>query len=135
MIEKSEIKRLDHLGVIAGVIKDLGLKDMLEEKLGKQEGEKISAGEAIVGMILNGLGFTNSVLSLHPHFFENRPLEWLFREGVKAEDFNHYKLGRSLEKCFDYGAENLFSEIALEVCKKENVDRRFNSLDTTRFSV
>lgn len=134
MIQKSEIKRLDHLGVIAGLIKELGLKELLEQKLGTHQDEKISTGEAIIGMILNGLGFTNSVLSLSPQFFENRPVELLFREGVKAEDFNHYKLGRSLEKCFEYGTEALFSELALEICKKENVDRRFNHLDTTSFS-
>jgi len=135
MVQKSKIKRLDHLGVIMGVIKERGLKELLEEKLGKQRDEKISAGEAIIGMILNGLGFTSSVLSLSPHFFQNRPLELLFREGVKAEDFNHYKLGRALEKCYEYGAEILFSEVALEICNKEGVDRRFNSLDTTSFSV
>jgi len=45
MIHKSEIKRLDHLGVIAGVIKELGLKELLEAKLGKQPDEKISTFE------------------------------------------------------------------------------------------
>jgi transposase len=118
-----------------GVMKESSLKELLDEKLGKCGDEKISSGEAIEGMILNGLGFTSSTLSLSPRFFENRPLELLFREGVQAEDFNHYKLGRVLQKCYDYGAENLFEEIALSICNQEKVDRRFNSLDTTSFSV
>lgn len=64
-------------------------------------------------MILNGLGFSNRPLFLTPQFFENKPLKVLFREGVEASHFNHYKLGRSLEDAVHYGSELLFSEIAL----------------------
>jgi transposase len=36
---------------------------------------------------------------------------------------------------FDYGCDLLFSEIALNACQQEGIDRRFNSLDTTAFSL
>jgi transposase len=54
---------------------------------------------------------------------------------VKAEFFNRFKLGRSLDKVFDYGCDLLFSELAAEVCEQEGIDLRFNDLDTTSFSV
>ena len=92
-----EIKRLDHLGIVAGVIKDLNIIEMIDERLGQYEGETISAGETVAGMIINGLGFSNKPLSLTPLFFENCPLNRLFRDGVKAADFNRFKLGRVLE--------------------------------------
>jgi transposase len=54
---------------------------------------------------------------------------------VKAEDFNRFKLGRVLDRCHHYGTELLFSEISLAVCRQEKVDTRFNSLDTTSFTL
>lgn len=130
-----EVKRLDHLGIVAGVIKDLKIIEMIDERLGTYEGETLSAGETVAGMIINGLGFSNKPLSLTPLFFENCPVEQLFREGVNAEDFNRFKLGRVLDRCHGYGTELLFSEIALNVCRQEQVDTRFNSDDTTSFTL
>ena len=52
----------------------------------------------MAGMILNGLGFANRPLSLTPQFFANNPLDLLFREGVRAEMFNRFKLGRTLRR-------------------------------------
>jgi hypothetical protein len=48
-------------------------------------------------MILNGLGFANRPLSLTPQFFTNKPLDLLFRPGVRAEMCNRFKLGRTLD--------------------------------------
>jgi len=86
-------------------------------------------------MIINGLGFANRPLVLTPQFFENLPLETLFRQGVEASHFNRYKLGRRLDKVFDYGCDLLFSTLAAVGCRQEQVDQRFNSLDSTSFSL
>jgi transposase len=86
-------------------------------------------------MILNSLGFSNRPISLTPQFFENKPMALLFRDGVSADSFNRFKLGRSLDKVFSYGCDMLFSEIALSVCQQEDIDLRFNCLDTTSFSL
>ena len=92
-MEQIRVERLDHLGLIASVIKDLGLIDMIDERLVPDEQEVITPGEAVAGMILNGLGFANRPLSLTPQFFANKPLDLLFREGLDAEMFN--RLGSS----------------------------------------
>src|SRR5438105_11765639 len=129
------VERLDHLGLIAEVIKDIGLIDMIDTRLVPDSQEEITPGEAVAGMILNGLGFANRPLSLTPQFFANKPLDLLFREGICAEMFNRFKLGRTLDEAYDYGCDLLFSELALGVCDQEGIDRRFNHLDTTSFSL
>lgn len=134
-MEIIENQRLDHLGIIAGTIKDLGLIEFIDSRIPSNDAENISAGEAIAGMIMNGLGFSDRPLSLTPQFFENKPLDVLFRPGVQAEHFNRFKLGRSLDDAHAYGCELLFSEIANHVCQKEGIDTRFQSLDTTTFSL
>lgn len=85
-----EIRRVDHLGLIAGVIKELNLIEAIDERLKKDQSEQenITTGEAIAGMILNGLGFSDKPLSLTPHFFETKALEILFRSGTHVAPSN-----------------------------------------------
>lgn len=135
-MESIRVERLDHLGVVAGVIKELGIIEMIDARIPAAAGkEEITTGEAIAGMILNGLGFSDRPMSLTPQFFENKPMDLLIRDGVMASHFNRFKLGRSLDDVFTYGCDLLFSQIASKVCDKEGIDRRFNHLDTSTFSV
>ena len=107
---------------------------MIDRRLVPDEQERITPGEAMAAMILNGLGFANRPLSLTPQFFANKPLDLLFRQGVGAEMFNRFKLGRTLDEAYAYGCDLLFEEFALSICAQEGIDLRFNHLDTTSFS-
>jgi len=55
-MEQVRVERLDHLGLLAAVIKDLGLIDMIDTRLVPDAQEVITPGEAVAAMILNGLG-------------------------------------------------------------------------------
>jgi transposase len=134
-MEQVRVERLDHLGVIASVIKDLGLMDMINTRLVPDVQEVLTPGEAVAGMILNGLGFANRPLSLTPQFFASKPLDLLFHEGIDAEMFNRFKLGRTLDEAYTYGCDLLFQELALSICAQEGIDLRFNHLDTTSFAL
>src|SRR5215470_29120 len=133
-MEAIRVERLDHLGLIASVINDLGLVSLIDARLKPDEQEAITPGEAIKGMILNGLGFANRPLSLPPQFFANKPLDLLFRPGVEAALFNRCKLGRTLDAVDTYGCDLFFSDIALVVCQQEALEQRFNHLATTSFA-
>jgi transposase len=128
-------KRLDHHGIVAGVIEDLGLIGAIDARLGSSSQETLSAGQAVAGMILNGLGFSDRPLSLTPQFFEQIPVDRLFGDGVTAADFNRYKLGRTLDALYDTGLSSLFSELASVAVAKEGVDCGRQALDTTTFSL
>ena len=78
----ASVERLDHFGIISSVIKDLGIIEMIDARVLPHDQEEITAGEAVAGMILNGLGFANRPVSLTPQFFANKPLDLLFRPGV-----------------------------------------------------
>lgn len=132
---KVAVEQIDHLGIVAGIIKELKIIEMIDSRVSTDAKEEITTGEAIAGMIINGLGFSDRPISLTPQFFENKALSLFFREGVTAEHFNRFKLGRSLDDVSKYGCSLLFSEISLAVCKQEKVDRRFAHNDTTSFSL
>lgn len=61
-----EVKNLNHLGIIAGIIDEIGLVDQINKILGQHPQEKVSAGQAAKAMILNGLGFVSG--TLYPGF-------------------------------------------------------------------
>ena len=130
-----KVEDVDHLGIVAGVIQDLNIIDMIDSRITPDEREEITTGEAIAGMIINGLGFSDRPMSLTPQFFEGKALDILIREGITPDMLNRFKLGRSLDDVFFYGCDLLFSEIALSVCQHEGIDLRFSSLDTTSFSL
>ena len=52
-----KIKRLDHHGIVAGVIDDLKIVEIVNQWVGVDEQEPVSSGMIIKSMILNGLGF------------------------------------------------------------------------------
>jgi transposase len=117
------------------VIKDLRFLEMIDARLVPDEQEAVTPGEAVVGMILNGLGFPNRLLSLTPTFFAHKPLDLLLHAGVHAALFNRFTLGRTLDEVYGYGCARLLSELALAICTQEGMELHFHHLDTTRFTL
>ena len=99
-IQEIEIKNIDHLGIVAGIVDSIGLVEIINKYCGQQADENISSGHVVKAMILNGLGFVSSPLYLFSEFFKDKPCEYLIGKGVKAKYLNDYKLGRVLDKLF-----------------------------------
>lgn len=84
---KSQI--LDHLGLVASMFDELGLGTALDEQIAQdRQQRKVSVGQAVKAMVLNGLGFVNQRLYLVPRFFENKPTERLIGPGVEPGHLN-----------------------------------------------
>ena len=108
---------------------------MLDARVVPDSQEEITPGEAVAGMMLNGLGGANRPFSFTPQFFASKPLDWLFHEGGHAAMFNRFTLGRTLDAVYTYGCDRLLSDLALAFCRQEGIDLRFHHLDTTSFSL
>ncbi len=135
-MEKQEeigIKNLDHLGIVAGWIDELEIEKIIDQKLGKDSREKISAGKVVKALILNGLGMVSRPLYLFSQFWEDKAIEKLLGKGVKAEYLNDDKIGRVMDKIYELGTSNLFVEIALLAIKKFKIQTKYTHLDSTSF--
>jgi transposase len=88
MKQEIEVKNLDPLGIVAVVVDELGIEDLVNQALGIDKRDKISAGTIVKAIILNALGFVAKTLYLFPKFFEDKPIEYLLGEGIKAEEIN-----------------------------------------------
>jgi transposase len=127
-------ERLDHLGIVAGVCREIGLAEWLDTQ-DERSHERVSVGTATVAMILNGLGFSNRRLYLAPQFFATKPVERLLGPGITAEDLNDDCLGRALDWLYAHDPTTLFAGIALRARRAFGISARQVHVDTTSFAV
>jgi transposase len=128
-------ERLDHLGIVAGVCREIGLAEFLDEQA-KGSRQRVTIGTATVAMVLNGLGFTNRRLYLVPQFFENKPLGRLLgAKDIQAADLNDDCLGRTLDWLHAHDVTRLFAGLALRARRVFGIESSQIHVDTTSFSV
>jgi transposase len=127
-----ETQNIDHLGIVAGISREIGLVEAIDGKTG-QTGRKVSCGEAVLAMVLNALGFTSRALYLIPDYMGNKPLDLLIRDGLKAEDFNDDTLGRSLDDLYACGVTEVFASVASKALSTYGIEHRFVHLDSSSF--
>src|SRR3989475_4682961 len=129
-----QTERLDHLGIVAGVCREVGIAEWLDERAGEQR-RSVSMGTATVPMILNGLGFSNRQLYLVPQYFKNKPVEHLLGEGITADMLNDDCLGRTLDWLYEHDVTTLFAGLALQARRRFGIAAHHLHIDTTSFSV
>ena len=57
-----DVQDIDHLGIIAGIIDEIGIVEIIDKELGTHPQEKISAGQVVKAMIINCMGFLTTYL-------------------------------------------------------------------------
>jgi transposase len=129
---KYETQRIDHLGIVSGISREIGLVETIDEKVGKTE-RKVSCGEAVLAMVLNALGFSSRALYLMPDYLRNKPVDLLIRPGLVAEDFNDDTLGRSLDDLYASGVTEVFASIASKALEVYGIEHEFVHLDSSSF--
>jgi transposase len=132
---QADIRDLDHYGIISGLFKELGLCKVIDDLMPKSRVCNVTHGQTVLAMVINGLGFTERRLYMFPDFFANLPTERLLGDGVLPEHLNEYALGETLDKIYDFGATELFKEIALKVMQLLPLGHEMLHVDTTNFSL
>ena len=129
-------EQLGHLGLVAATIRELGIIEKIDARLdlNARKGGIVSYGRRAAAMILNGLGFMNSRLSMTTHFFQDKPVAQLLGDEIGAEHLNDDCLGRCLDKIAAYGTTTkLYSELAFEIAREKDILGQRMHLDTTSF--
>ena len=130
-----QVQNLDHLGLVAGVIDEMGLVEQINQLVGQQPGEIVSPGHVVKAIILNGLGFVSAPLYMFPKFFAGKATEHLIGEGVQPEHLNDDRLGRVMDKLYLKGLSQLFTIVALGAAQRFGVATESVHLDSTSFHV
>ena len=130
-----KVENLDHLGILAGIIDEIGIVELIDEQVGQHSQQKVSTGQAVKAMILNGLGFVSAPLYLYADFFQGKATEHLLGAGITAEMLNDDLLGRTLDRIYDGGMEQIFSLTAMAAYEKFGLQSQSYHLDSTSISV
>jgi transposase len=125
---------MDHLGIVAGMCDEIGLVEYFDQQ-DRQWHARVSLGQAIKAMILNGLGFSNRRLYLTPQFFANKPLEALLGPGIAAEDLNDDCLDRALDWLYAHDVTTQFAGLAAQARARWGLVAHEIHVDTTSFAV
>jgi len=134
LIEGSNIT-IGHLGIVAGMFDKLEIGKYIDEELPKTRHHHISHGVAVKALTMNGLGYTESRLSLVPEFYEDIATERLLGAGIKPEHLNEYALGETLDAIAAYGPTRLFTGIVLRMMKNMPMGIQRLHHDTTSINV
>ena len=135
VIETCESKELDHLGLVAGMYDELEIGDRIDEHIAQDfKQRKVSVGQAVKAMVLNGLGFVRQSLYLTPQFFETRPTERLIGEDIEPEHLHDDTLGGALDSLYEYGVTELFRDVSAHAIEQLGLTSRFAHLDAISFS-
>ncbi|MBI3942395.1 MAG: IS1634 family transposase [Chloroflexi bacterium] len=130
--QRYETCRLDHLGIVAGICREIGLVEQIDQSVGQTE-RKVSSGQAVVAMVLNALGFSSRALYLMPDYLKNKPVDILISPELTAADFNDDTLGRSLEDLYQQGVTEVFARVAAHALQVYGIEHQFVHLDSSSF--
>src|SRR5215210_5834452 len=129
---------LEHLGLVAGMFDELGVSELVDEMVPQDLSQrKVSVGQALKAMVLNGLGFANRRLYLMPEFFRNKPTQRLVGAGISPEHLNDDALGKALDTLYAFGLTELYRMIARQAAERLGLGATLTMghLDTTSFHV
>ena len=129
------VEDIDHLGIIAGIVDEIGLEGRVNTCLGTHPQQIVSPGQGIKAMILNGLGFVSAPLYLYEEFFLGKATSHLMGEGIEPSHLNDDYLGHLLDKVWEYGPSQLFSLIAVDAYRCYELEVRRYHLDSSSWSV
>ena len=131
-------KDLSHLGLVAGMCDELDIVSLINNLIPSESiDRKISTGDCVKALILNGLGFSERRLYLVSNFFSDKPIEHLLGKNIEADMLNDDRLGRCLDDLYAFGVSELFSVIAASTYKKMKLSAEpsFFHVDGTSFHV
>ena len=128
-------ERIDHLGIVAGICKQISLVQIIDESIIIPTARKVSCGQSVQAMVLNALGLTGRALYLMPEYMRNKPVDLLIGAGLVADDFNDDTLGRALDEVHQAGVTELFARVANEAVEIFEVESSYAHLDTSSFSL
>jgi transposase len=128
-----EAKDIDHLGIVAGIIDEIGLVEEVDYKLGTHSQQRLSSGQVLKAMILNGLGFVSAPMYLFEEFFTGKATGHLLGEGIEPSHLNDDRLGRVLDKLYKADLSELFVSIAAKAADRYSVAKDSVALDATSF--
>jgi transposase len=134
MNDEYQSKNLDHLGIVSQICDEIGIVEAIDQAIPPDPSMKLSHGECVKLMVINGLGFTSRPLYLEAQFFSSRAVNRFLRKECEGS-INDDRLRRTLDGLFSAGCDPLFASVASRAALRFGVSKKFRHLDSTSMQV
>jgi transposase len=135
MQEEYSSKNFDHLGIVSQICDEIGIKEVIDRLIPPDPQMKLSHGECVKLMVINGLGFTSRPLYLEAQFFSSRAVNRFLGKECEDSAINDDRLRRTLDALFSFGCEPLFASVSSQAVVRFGVSKKFCHLDSTSMQV
>jgi len=126
------ISQVNHLPIVADFCRRIGLADTINRVV--PTCMEVDVGTMVQAMVLDTLSGRSPLYRLSD-FFAHQDTALLLGRTLPSSAFNDTTVGRALDALFDAGASHVFTEVAVQACRRMPVDMRRVHFDTTSVSV
>ena len=130
----AEARTLDHLPVVGSVLRRLKLAETIDERVGVDPRNLVSAGEAVEAMVTTILMGCHT-LYLVEDYLEPYDCELVFPWGGRVEHFNDNRLAKALDQVFASGVQGLYAALLGNAIRAFNLSVQALHTDTTSATV
>ena len=95
---KRSTKKIDHLGLVAGMCDEVGITKIVDEMIPPDQRAELTVGECLKLMIVNAMGFSARPLYLEAEFFSKHAFDRLLGRDVPPEKITDDRLGQALDR-------------------------------------
>jgi Domain of unknown function (DUF4277) len=136
MAHPGRSQRLDHWGLVAAMVDELGMRDVLDHATHQHPAMRIvTAGTAVTAMVRNGRGFVNQPLSRGPHGFQPKPIARLLASCIDATPLHDDPWGRALETLSAVGVTERYRLSAATAARRRGLAPPCAPLESTSVPV
>ena len=134
VLDEMRVSQVEHLPLVAAFLERMGLASVVNAAVPSQMA--VDLGSIVKLMVLDTLSGRSPLYRLES-FAAALDTELLLGREVRAGAFNDTTLGRGLDAIYEYGAGQLFSQVALAAAASfpAELDMRHVHFDTTSVSV
>jgi transposase len=127
-------KRVGHLGIIADLLRSMGVLDLIDEVCGSDPRMKVSHGECVRVLLLGVFAGEHGLWRLSERLDPYDMATLTGDPGVDLREFHDVRLGRMLDAVWDAGPERLLSALSLRVVEWARLELGTLHFDTTTLS-
>ena len=131
---KSTQLSFKHYPILAAFFKEYGLSELFERLLPKTRSHQVTHGQCILLFLCDCLT-SRTPLYLYTKLLDHLDVEMIFGPGARAEYFNEYAMGETLDAIAKFGEDRLFTKVLEHLRHRVNIDMAHLHADTTNFSV
>lgn len=123
-------KRLDHLPIAAAILRQLRVRELVDERVSHDPRERTTAGECLEALILTILTGHHTLYRCADRL-EPFDCSLFFDWGDRLETLHDKRLGKALDQVFRAGPQGLYAELVAQAIRAFELEVKAIHTDTT----